>query len=422
MTDDFIAETSKTSRLNRPQNEPQQDHTHEEPQFTARCVQSIHQVPSAIWRYHSRQTNPFISYEFLSALEDSQSLSPAKGWQAFHIIIDGPAGPAFIPQYIKGHSMGEYIFDHNWAEAYSRAGGDYYPKLQIASPFSPVTSQRILLPKDPNKPELSEAIKRQYYAAFLDATAKLCDQYGFSSSHITFCQQEEHQALTSLGMLGRVNQQYHWENHWNNKAYADFDDFLNALLSRKRKSIKKERRQARDAVNSIKTLTGTQMTPDLWDAFYRFYQDTGARKWGRPYLNRDFFSLLAKTMGDQIIIFMAFDHENTPTAAALNIVDDTKIYGRYWGCNEYIPALHFELCYYQAIDYAIQHGLKTVEAGAQGDHKVARGYLSTPVYSLHYMHDPQFKQAVSNYLDHETQEIRAMIDAINANHSPYKIS
>jgi predicted N-acyltransferase len=312
----------------------------------------------------------------------------------------GPVGA--MPLYVKSHSQGEYIFDHGWAQGYERAGGSYYPKLQVAVPFTPATGRRFLC-----APELRPAL--------LDAAIGLTDQNQLSSLHITFCTGDEAEALAGRhGLLHRITQQFHWEN----RGYGSFTDFLNDLSSRKRKMIRKERETAQSAGLTIRALTGDQIEPAHWDAFWRFYQDTGSRKWGTPYLTRAFFSEIHRTMRDDVLLVLAFDGAR-PVAGALNFIGRDTLFGRYWGCVEDHPCLHFELCYYQAIDWAIAHGLSRVEAGAQGEHKLARGYLPTPVHSLHYIADPAFREAVSRYLDQERRAVDEEIEVLTA-YGPFR--
>ena len=318
--------------------------------------------------------NPFISHAFLSALEDSGSVGPGTGWSPAPIIIRGDDGniSAALPAYLKSHSQGEYTFDHHWADAYEQAGGNYYPKLQIAAPFSPVPGPRLLL-DDPAQASM-----------LLRAAEAVVEQNGLSSAHATFIEPDQIELFRDASWLIRTGTQFHWRNN----GYESFDDFLTALSSRKRKAIRKERERAQQAVR-IETLCGEQITREHWDAFWVFYQDTGMRKWGRPYLTRECFDMLGKRMGDALVLFMAYDGDQ-PVAGALNIAGPDCLYGRYWGCTRDIPFLHFELCYYRAIDYAIAHNLARVEAGAQGEHKLARGYEAVPTYSAHYIANGEF--------------------------------
>jgi hypothetical protein len=307
-----------------------------------------------------------------------------------------------MPLYVKSNSQGEYIFDHGWAEALENAGGTYYPKLQSAVPFTPATGRRFL-----GDASLAPLL--------LDAAIGLTKDNGLSSLHITFCTEEEAAALAgNQGTLHRVTQQFHWENN----GYASFDAFLADLSSRKRKMIRKERDTAQSHGLTIRTLTGDDILPQHWDAMWTFYQDTGSRKWGTPYLTRAFFDELHDTMRGDALLCLAFDGERA-VAGALNFIGRDTLFGRYWGCVETYSCLHFELCYYQAIDWAITHGLKRVEAGAQGEHKLARGYLPTPVHSLHFLTDPAFAKAVARYLDQERRAVDEEIEVLTA-YGPFR--
>lgn len=350
-----------------------------------------------------RPLDPFTTHRFLSALETSGSTGGRTGWQARPLIIrDGGRLVAATPLYVKTHSQGEYIFDHGWADAFERAGGRYYPKLQIAVPFTPATGRRFLGP-----PEHRETLFR--------AAIGVASQNRLSSLHATFCTAEEAEALAGVdGTLHRVTQQFHWEN----RGYATFDDFLADLASRKRKMIRKERETAKCHGLSIRTLTGDQIEPQHWDAFWRFYQDTGGRKWGTPYLTRKAFDLFHQTMRDDMLLVLAFNGPR-PVAGALNFIGCQTLYGRYWGCVEDHPCLHFELCYYQAIDWAIAHGLQRVEAGAQGEHKLARGYLPVETHSLHWIADRSFRTAVDRYLQSERRAVGQEIEVLTA-YGPFR--
>lgn len=337
--------------------------------------------------------NPFLSYQFLSALEESGCATADTGWQAQHIIIrkDG-AIVGIMPLYLKSHSHGEYVFDHAWANACHQAGGHYYPKLQSSVPFTPVTCSKFMV-----LPGEDETIVREQ---ILNTALSLTEKLRLSSLHVTFAKQSEWELMTDRGFLKRLDQQFHWLN----EGYASFDDFLAALSSRKRKNIRKERRQAVVNDIEIEILTGKDITEDHWDHYFTFYQDTGRRKWGQPYLNRPFFSLLGAQLPDRVILFMC-RREGKYIAGALNLLSDDTLYGRYWGSVEDHRYLHFEVCYYQAIDYAICHGLKKVEAGAQGEHKLARGYLPTSTYSAHWISNLPFRNAIADYLIHERDAI-----------------
>ena len=352
---------------------------------TARIMEGVSAIDREEWNACAGTANPFIGYDFLASLEVSGSVGGRSGWQPLPIVIPGSDGrPAAIaPAYAKSHSQGEYVFDHGWADAWQRAGGAYYPKLQVAAPFSPVPGPRLLL----RDPELAPAL--------LGALEAVVDQNGLSSAHATFIAPGQLSLFEAAGWLVRQGTQFHWTND----GYSSFDDFLAALASRKRKAIRKERAAAVNGL-TIRHLVGDAITPDYWDAFWIFYQSTGARKWGRPYLTRRTFPMLGETLGDRILLIVA-EREGKPIAGALNLIGDDTLYGRYWGATEDVPFLHFELCYYQAIDAAIARGLKTVEAGAQGEHKLARGYRPVPTWSAHYIPDPNFRRAISDFLTRE---------------------
>lgn len=353
-----------------------------------------------------RAIDPFTTHRFLSALDRSRSTGTGSGWTPKPLVLrEGGRLVGATPLYVKSHSQGEYIFDHGWADAYERAGGRYYPKLQIAVPFTPATGRRFLAA--PDAPYARDAL--------VDAAIGLAQGNRLSSLHITFCTEDEATALAGRhGLLHRVTQQFHWEN----RGYAGFDDFLADLSSRKRKNIRKERETARSAGLTIRALTGDAIEERHWDAFWAFYQDTGSRKWGTPYLTRRFFTELHATMRDDVLLVLAFDGDR-PVAGALNFIGRETLYGRYWGCIEDHPCLHFELCYYQAIDWAIANGLARVEAGAQGEHKLARGYLPTPVHSLHWIADAGFRDAVARYLDAERRATQEEIEVLTA-YGPFR--
>lgn len=341
----------------------------------------------------ARPDDPFVTHRFLLALERSGSVGPGTGWFPRYLIAKAAGDViAVAPMYAKTHSQGEYVFDHAWAQAYERAGGDYYPKLQIAVPFTPVTGRRLLT--RPGFEEIGQA-------ALVQGAVEVAAQNQLSSLHLTFCTEGEVAAGNAMGLMHRTGQQFHWDN----AGYTDFDAFLDALSSRKRKNIRKERAQAQGFGGEIVQLTGDQIEPHHWDAFWTFYQDTGARKWGSPYLTRAFFDHIHETMRDDVLMVLALA-QGRPIAGALNFIGKDRLYGRYWGCTEHHPCLHFEICYYQAIDYAIAHGLSRVEAGAQGEHKLARGYLPNTTHSLHWIADPGFARAVDDYLVAE----RAAVD------------
>ena len=370
---------------------------------TAELLTKVSDVSADQWDALNPRGNPFVGHAFLSALEQSGSVGPGTGWSPSPILIcdvDGVPAAA-LPAYLKTHSQGEYVFDHHWADAFHRAGGQYYPKLQIAAPFSPVPGPRLLL----RDPAMALPILR--------AAEEVVDQNGLSSAHATFVEAAELEAFRAAGWLTRVGTQFHWQN----RDYADFEGFLGALSSRKRKAIRKERAGAQAAVR-IEVISGADITADHWDAFWIFYQDTGARKWGTPYLTRAFFDIIGNSMRDCIVLFLAFD-DDRPIAGALNFVGPDCLYGRYWGCTRDVPFLHFELCYYQAIDYAIAHGLARVEAGAQGEHKLARGYEAVPTYSAHYISNAGFRSAVADFLDRETRAMEREI-AFLGEMAPFK--
>ena len=357
--------------------------------LTARIADGVTAIPAADWDACAGRGNPFVSHAFLAALETSGSAIAEAGWQPVPIVVDGADGrPAAIaPAYAKSHSQGEYVFDHSWADAWERAGGRYYPKLQVAAPFSPVPGPRLLLRDTATGPAL---------IAGIDAVT---DNHGLSSAHATFVAEEQLPLFEAAGWLIRQGTQFHWAN----EGYAGFDDFLGALASRKRKAIRKERERAVEGL-TIRHLSGAEITENHWDAFWEFYQDTGTRKWGRPYLTRAFFRLLGQTMPDQCLLILA-ERGGRPIAGALNLIGDDTLYGRYWGCSEDVPFLHFELCYYQAIDAAIARGLARVEAGAQGEHKLARGYVPVPTWSAHYIPDAGFRRAIADFLVRERRAV-----------------
>ena len=340
----------------------------------------------------SRPVDPFTTHRFLSALERSGSVGKGTGWAPRHLTaaIDGRV-IAVAPMYAKGHSQGEYIFDHSWAQAYENAGGSYYPKLQISVPFTPATGRRFL-----TRPGFQDT----GIAAIVQGAVQVAAENQISSVHATFCTAEEAAIGAKLGLLHRASQQFHWVN----KGYADFDAFLADLSSRKRKNIRKEREGAAEFGGDIVSRTGDQIEPQHWDAFWQFYQDTGARKWGHPYLTRAYFDEVHATMRNDALLVLA-ERDGVPVAGALNFIGRDALYGRYWGCVEDHRNLHFELCYYRAIDYAIEHGLARVEAGAQGEHKLARGYLPVVTHSLHWIGDPGFRRAVEQFLEAERRAV-----------------
>jgi predicted N-acyltransferase len=356
---------------------------------TARIADGVASIAAEDWDACAGTANPFTSHSFLATLEESGSAGAKTGWQPIPIVIDGADGkPAAIaPAYGKSHSQGEYVFDHGWADAWERAGGRYYPKLQVAVPFTPAPGPRLLLRDTTLAPALIAAIEA------------VTDQHHLSSAHATFITPEQLPLFEAAGWLVRAGTQYHWQN----QDYASFEDFLGELASRKRKAIRKERAGAVEGL-TIRHLTGSDIKEADWDAFWIFYQDTGSRKWGRPYLTRAFFSLLGERMADKVLLILA-ERDGRPIAGALNLIGADTLYGRYWGCVEEVPFLHFELCYYQAIDAAIALGLRTVEAGAQGEHKLARGYIPVPTWSAHYIPDAGFRRAVAQFLEREREAV-----------------
>ena len=367
---------------------------------------AIAEIAAAEWDACAGEGNPFVSHAFLSALEDSGSAGPRTGWLPRHAALRDAAGGllAVAPMYAKSHSYGEYVFDHGWANALERAGGDYYPKLQVAAPFSPVPGPRLLVRPGAGVP----------HATLAGALAQACRELGLSSVHVTFCTEPEWQALGQGGWLQRLGMQFHWEN----EGYASFEDFLGVLASRKRKVLRRERRDANAAGLAFQALSGTDLRERHWDAFYRFYTSTVDRKWGSAYLTRRFFSLLGERLGDRVVLMLA-ENAGKPVAGALNLVGAEALYGRNWGCTGDWPFLHFELCYYRAIDWAIAHGLKRVEAGAQGRHKIQRGYLPKPTYSAHWIAHAGLRRAVADFLVEERREIAAEMDALAAD-SPFR--
>ena len=347
--------------------------------------------------------NPFISHVFLSSLEVSRCVGARTGWQPRHLLAEDAQGNILgaAPCYLKTHSRGEYVFDHGWAEAFERAGGDYYPKLQVAVPFTPVTGPRLLARPGP----LAESVR----GALADSLAEITQNSGLSSAHVTFLTEPEWRLLGERGYLQRTDRQFHWEN----AGYGSFEDFLSHLASRKRKTIRRERKEALAPGIEVAWLTGSDLTEDIWDAFFAFYMDTGSRKWGSPYLTREFFSIVGETMRDRILLVMA-KRAGRWIAGALNFIGGDTLYGRNWGMTEQHPFLHFELCYYQAIDFAIAHKLQRVEAGAQGEHKLARGYLPHTTYSAHFIAHAGLRRAIDDYLARERAYVQADAEALAA--------
>lgn len=360
-------------------------------ELTVRLAPGVGSFGAEEWNALGGDRNPFVSHEFLTALEDSGSVGPGTGWEPAPIVITDTAGSlrAAMPSYAKGHSQGEYVFDQSWADAWHRAGGRYYPKLQIAAPFTPANGPRLLL----SDPSLASHL--------LKGAETVCVDNGLSSAHATFIEAGQLPMFETAGWLIRSDIQFHWQD----RDYGCFDDFLGELASRKRKALRKERAAAQEGLR-IERLTGDAIRPEHWDAFWIFYQDTGARKWGMPYLTREAFTLLGERMADRMVLILAFDGAE-PIAGALNFIGSEALYGRYWGCTRDVRFLHFELCYYQAIDTAIELGLPRVEAGAQGGHKLARGYEPVQTYSAHWIADPGFRAAVADFLERERQGVSA---------------
>jgi len=373
-----------------------------------RVYRRIADVGREAWDACAGPSNPFVSFDFLDVLEQSGCASDTTGWAPHHLTVEDEAGEVAcaMPLYLKSHSQGEYVFDWAWADAYERAGGRYYPKAQCAAPFSPVTGPRLLVRAGVDVEEGRKLL--------LDGALTLTQKAGASSLHVTFPNADEWRFMGEQGMLLRQDQQYHWVND----GYRTFDDFLGALSSSRRKTILRERREAQMYVE-ITALTGADLSEDHWDAFYGFYMDTGARKWGQPYLNRSFFSLLGERMAHRVLLIMA-RREGQWVAGALNLIGEECLFGRNWGAVEDIPFLHFELCYYQAIEQAIGRGLKRVEAGAQGPHKIARGYLPRPVYSAHWIADPALREPVARYLEQERRAIDWEMGQLEEAYSPFK--
>jgi predicted N-acyltransferase len=374
--------------------------------LTLTLHKALGQIAQADWDACAGPDNPFVSYAFLSAVEDSGSATPRTGWMPQHAVLRDEAGAvvAVAPMYAKSHSYGEYVFDHGWARAYEQAGGNYYPKLQVAVPFSPVPGPRLLV-----RPNTGIAP-----GALADALAQTVRQVDVSSVHVTFCSQPDWEALGEAGWLQRIGVQYHFAND----GYATFDDFLAALSSRKRKSIRRERRDANACGLEFLALRGPEITKKDWRAFYDFYTSTVDRKWGSAYLTEKFFPLLGERLGDRVVLMLA-RKDGVPVAGALNLAGSDALYGRNWGCSGDFPFLHFELCYYRAIDFAIANGLSRVEAGAQGEHKIQRGYLPVPTFSAHWIAHTGLRRAVSEFLDRERPAMLNEIEALSTA-SPFR--
>lgn len=370
------------------------------PSLAIRAVDGIAEIGEAAWDACAGDDNPFTRYSFLHALEETKCVGGRTGWQPYHLAVESSGTViGVMPMYAKSHSQGEYVFDHGWANALERAGGSYYPKLQVAVPFTPATGSRLLV-----RPG---AETDNAYAALIHGAVEVAKQVGVSSLHVTFPTELDCQRFAAAGFLVRNDQQFHWEND----GYSTFDDFLAALASRKRKQIRKERAEAIEPGIEIEALTGSAITSEAWDAFYAFYMDTGGRKWGRPYLNRAFFHRIGETMPERVVLIMC-RRRGQYIAGAINLVGKDTLYGRNWGCVEHHRFLHFEACYYQAIDYAIAHGLGRVEAGAQGEHKIQRGYLPTRTLSAHWIRDPGLGDAVASFLARERVMMEREIEGL----------
>ena len=367
-------------------------------------------VDAAAWDQCAGTGNPFVGHAFLSALEESGSVSADNGWLPQHLVLETEAGQVLgcVPMYLKTHSYGEYVFDWGWAQAYEDAGGSYYPKLQVSVPFTPASGPRLLVAPDLDRDAVADAL--------ISGLQQVTDRHQVSSLHVTFPTEEEWNRFGRAGWLQRTGQQYHWEND----GYGTFDDFLAALSSRKRKAIRKERRRVAESGVALDVVTGDDLTEAHWDSFYRFYRNTSDRKWGSAYLTREFFSLLGERLSDRVALVVA-THDGMPVAGALNLIGDDTLYGRNWGCSSHFRFLHFEACYYKAIDFAIARGLKRVEAGAQGQHKVQRGYMPVHTYSAHYIRDPGFRAAIEDFLTREGRMVDWEIQAI-AQGSPFRKS
>jgi predicted N-acyltransferase len=377
-------------------------------EFSARLAGRAFDIGRTAWNACANpeglaSPHPFTCYEFFDAMEGSGSATARTGWRPLHLVVErGGEVDGILPLYLKNHSQGEYVFDHAWADALERAGGDYYPKLQASVPFTPATGRRFLTKSEDAR------------AALLAAGRAAVKELEASSLHVTFLTEDEWRAAGEAGYLLRADQQFHWEN----RGYTSFDQFLAELSSSKRKNLRKEREAVRAAGVEFDWLTGSDLTEAHWDTFFAFYMDTGGRKWGHPYLTRDFFSRVSRSMADQILLVMA-RIGGRPIAGALNFFGDGVLYGRNWGCSEFVPFLHFETCYYQAIEFAIRRGLKKVEAGAQGEHKLLRGYLPVATYSAHYIAHPGLRRAVDDYLVRERDAVAAQIEDL-AEHGPFR--
>ncbi|WP_119677726.1 GNAT family N-acetyltransferase [Indioceanicola profundi] len=383
------------------------DGSDQDARLSIRLETSIASIPAAEWDACNGPGAPFTSHSFLRILEESGSVGDGTGWSPHHMAVRDGNGRlvACAPLYLKSHSYGEYVFDHGWANAWQQAGGRYYPKLQLSVPFTPVTGRRLLL---------SAGAPEGTLELMMAALAKITGDNRLSSAHVTFPTKAEFDAFGKAGWLQRTGVQFHWEN----RGYGSFDDFLATFSSRKRKAVKKERRTVAESGLELLTLTGAELKPEHWDVFYRFYIDTSDRKWGSPYLTHEFFHLLGAEMADQVVLVMARDNGRW-VAGALNLLGGDTLYGRNWGSRGDYPYLHFEACYYRAIEFAIERGLARVEAGAQGQHKIQRGYLPVPTYSAHWIPNASFRTAVADFLDREREEMEEEI-ALLAEESPYR--
>ena len=382
-----------------------------EPHFTASIASATADIAAAEWNAlvpatDGRIDNPFLDHAFFLALEQSGSATRRTGWMPQHLVLKDEADEmvGLMPMFMKSHSQGEYVFDHGWANAFERAGGNYYPKLQSSVPFTPVTAPKLLVRDD----------RLDFKAALLSAAAEVADRNGVSSVHSTFVPEADEILAREAGWLVRHDTQFHWHN----AGFGSFDDYLGTMSSRHRKITRRERRDALCDGLTVRWLTGSDLDEAAWDAFYEFYVDTGSRKWGRPYLNRQFFSLLSEAMADRILLIIAYDGPH-PVAGTLNLIGNDALYGRYWGATQNIPFLHFELCYYQAIDFAIAHGLKTVEAGAQGEHKLARGYAPVITRSVHWIGHPGLREAVADFLEAERASVDRDLTVLD-NYTPFR--
>lgn len=382
-------------------------------EVTVRIAGSFEEIDPADWATLSGTSrgesgyNPFLSHAFLSAMDESGSAVPETGWMGHHLLLEENGRLiGAVPCYLKNHSQGEYVFDHGWADAYQRAGGRYYPKLQASVPFTPATGPRLLVRNGQDVERVTGLLA--------EALSQVTRKIGASSAHVTFLAQGELPPLTDAGFLHRTDQQFHFIN----RGYADHEAFLAELSSSKRKNLRKERRAAVENGITIDWLTGSDLTEDIWDQFFRFYIDTGSRKWGRPYLTRSFYSLIGERMADDVLLVMA-KRNGRYVAGAINFIGADALYGRHWGCIEDHPFLHFEVCYHQAIDFALSKGLARVEAGAQGEHKLARGYEPVTTHSAHYIAHPGLRRAVADYLEHERREVAQMSDYLGE-HTPFR--